>query len=253
MEDWTQEQLAASVEAYRWMQGRVNDGLKVNKAQLYRELALKHGRNPKAWEYRMQNISHVLQLLNEDWLVGLTPAKNVGSGVIEALVKILGVRPSTAVSGDTLSRLEQQRQLVDESGFFLPETVEDERDRVLASVVQRQGQREFRRLLLQAYGNKCAITDCGVVDVLEAAHIYRYMGRETNIAANGLLLRADVHTLFDLRLISIDPTAMRVCVAPTLAGSEYWALSGKPFTGPSAAGFLVDQGQLAWHRASCSW
>ncbi|MBD8644186.1 HNH endonuclease [Stenotrophomonas sp. CFBP 13724] len=253
MDDWNHEQLAASVEAYRWMQGRVDVGLKVNKAQLYRELSLKHGRTPKAWEYRMQNISHVLQLLDEDWLTGLTPAKNVGSGIIEALIKILDVRPPTAVSGETLSRLEEQRQLVDQSGFFLPGTVEDQRDRVLASVVQRQGQREFRRALLQAYRNKCAITDCGVVDVLEAAHIYRYMGRETNIASNGLLLRADVHTLFDLRLISIDSSAMRVCVAPTLAGSEYWALSGKPFAGPSAEGFLVDQGQLARHRASCNW
>lgn len=253
MDDWTHEQLAASVEAYRWMQGRVNDGLKVNKARLYRELSLKHGRSPKAWEYRMQNISHVLHLLNEDWLVGLTPAKNVGSGIIEALVKILEVGHPTAVSGETLTRLEQQRQLVDDSGFFLPETVEDQRDRVLASVVQRQGQREFRRALLEAYGEKCAITDCAVVDVLEAAHIYRYMGRETNVASNGLLLRADVHTLFDLRLISIDTSAMRVCVAPALAESEYWALSGKPFVGPSAAGFQVDQGQLARHRASCNW
>lgn len=253
MDDWTQEQLAASVEAYRWMQGRVNGGLKINKAQLYRELSLKHGRTPKAWEYRMQNISHVLQLLNEDWLAGLTPAKNVGAGVIGALVKILEVGPSTAVSGDTLSRLVPQRQLVNESGFLLPEQVEDQRDRVLASVVQRQGQQEFRRVLLQAYGNKCAITGCGVVHVLEAAHIYRYMGRETNIVSNGLLLRADVHTLFDLRLISIDSSAMRVCIAPTLEGSEYWGLRGKPFTGPSAEEFLVDQGQLARHRASCSW
>lgn len=132
MDNWTHEQLAASVEAYRWMQGRARDGIKVNKAKLYCELALKHGRNPKAWEYRMQNISHVLQLLNEDWLAGLTPAKNVGSGIIEALVKLLNVRLPTAVSGDTMTRLEQQRHLLDESGFFLPETVEDQRNRALA-------------------------------------------------------------------------------------------------------------------------
>lgn len=253
MDDWTDEQLAASVEAYRWMQSRVHDRLKVNKAQLYRELSQKHGRTPKAWEYRMQNISHVLHLLNEDWLAGLTPAKNVGSGIIEALIKLLEVGPPTAVSGETLTHLEQQRQVVDASGFFLPETVEDQRDRVLASVVQRRGQQEFRRALLEAYGNKCAITDCDVVDVLEAAHIYPYMGEATNFVSNGLLLRADVHTLFDLKLISIDPYAMRVCVAPTLSGSDYWGLSGKPFAGPSAGDESVDQGQLQRHRASCEW
>lgn len=253
MEDWTHEQLTAAVEAYRWMQERVGGGLTVNKAQLYRELSAKHGRTAKAWEYRMQNISHVLQLLNKDWLDGLRPAKNVGPEITGALIKLLEVAPATAVSGDTLSRLEMQRKRVDESGFFLPESVEDQRDRVLASVVQRQGQREFRRLLLEAYENQCAITGCDVVDVLEAAHIYPYMGRETNIASNGLLLRADVHTLFDLKLVSIDASAMQVCVAPSLGGSDYWDLRGKPFSGPSANGFAVDRDQLAKHRALCGW
>lgn len=253
MDDWTHEQLVAAVEAYRWMQEHVGGGLKVNKAQLYRDLSSKHGRTAKAWEYRMQNISHVLQLLNEDWLDGLRPAKNVGPEITGTLIKLLEIAPPTAVSGDTLTRLELQRELVDDSGFFLPETVEDQRDRVLASVVQRQGQRDFRRLLLRAYESQCAITGCAVIDVLEAAHIYPYMGRETNIASNGLLLRADVHTLFDLKLVSIDASAMQVCVAPSLVESEYWSLSGKPFSGPSANGFAVDRDQLAKHRALCDW
>lgn len=253
MEDWTQEQLAAAVGAYRWMQERVGGGLKVNKAQVYRELSEKHGRTAKAWEYRMQNISHVLHLLSEEWLEGLRPAKNVGPEITGALIKLLEVTPATAVSSDTLARLELQRKRVDESGFFLPDSVEDQRDRVLASVVQRQGQREFRRVLLKAYENRCAITGCDVVDVLEAAHIYPYMGRETNIASNGLLLRADLHTLFDLKLVSIDASAMHVCVAPSLAGSDYWSLSGKLFAGPSAHGFTVDRDQLLKHRALCEW
>src|ERR1700722_13744752 len=41
--------------------------------------------------------------------------------------------------------------------------------------------------------------------VLEAAHITPYMGASTNSLLNGLLLRADIHTLFNLGLISIDP------------------------------------------------
>lgn len=235
------------------MQSRVGDGFKVNKAQVYRELSQKHGRTPKAWEYRMQNISYVLHLLGEDWLVGLAPAKNVGSSIIESLVKILEVGLPCAVSVETLTQLEHQREIVDQSGFFVPDTVEDQRNRVLASVVQRQGQREFRRALLYAYGNKCAVTDCGVVDVLEAGHIYPYKGKATNVASNGLLLRADVHTLFDLRLMSIDTAAMRVCISPTLVKSEYEGLAGKPFVGPTAAGFLIDKKQLTRHRASCIW
>lgn len=250
MNDWTLQQLAAAVEAYRWMQQRADDDRKVNKTQLYRELSLNHGRTPKAWEYRMQNISHVLDQLNQDWIAGLKPAKNVGPEVTGALIKLLDIGP-LATSG--MTRLERQRQLVDESGYFLPESVEDERDRVLRSIVQRQGQQAFRLALLEAYENKCAMTGCRVVDVLEAAHIHRYMGKETNLVSNGLLLRADVHTLFDLNLVSVDTFTMRICVAPSLAGSSYGELVGRPLASPSAHGYGVDKRLLERHRALCGW
>ena len=45
----------------------------------------------------------------------------------------------------------------------------DGRERVLANLVRRRGQGEFRRDLLRAYGSRCAITGCAVEDVLEAA------------------------------------------------------------------------------------
>ncbi|WP_314102451.1 HNH endonuclease [uncultured Stenotrophomonas sp.] len=253
MDDWTHEQLAAAVDAYRWMQVRTAEGLKLNKTQLYRDLALKHGRTPKAWEYRMQNISHVLDKLKEDWIEGLKPAKNVGPEVTGALIKLLKVGPTSAVSPATLIRLEQQRQLVDESGYFLPENVEDQRNQALRSIVQRQGQREFRAALLEAYGSKCAMTGCDVVDVLEAAHIHRYMGKETNVVSNGLLLRADVHTLFDLFLIGVEPTTMQICVAPSLAASIYAQLKGRPLATPSCKRHLVDKSLIEKHRALCEW
>jgi len=253
MDDWTHEQLAAAVEAYRWMQVRTAEGLKLNKTQLYRDLALKHGRTPKAWEYRMQNISHVLDQLKEEWIEGLKPAKNVGPEVTGVLIKLLKAGPPSAVPPATLTRLEQQRQLVDESGYFLPEGVEDQRNRALRSIVQRQGQREFRAALLEAYGSKCAMTGCAVVDVLEAAHIHRYMGELTNTVSNGLLLRADIHTLFDLNLVGVETTTMRICVAPSLAGSSYQALAGRLLAIPSSTAYAVDRRQLERHRAMCGW
>jgi hypothetical protein len=253
MDDWTHEQLAAAVEAYRWMQVRTAEGLKLNKTQLYRDLALKHGRTPKAWEYRMQNISHVLDQLDQKWIEGLKPARNVGPEVTGELIKLLKVVPPTAVSPGTLARLEQQRQLVDQSGYFLPENVEDLRDRALRSIVQRQGQREFRAALLEAYESKCAMTGCGVVDVLEAAHIHRYMGKGTSIVSNGLLLRADVHTIFDLNLVSVDTRTMLICVAPSLTGTIYEELNGRPLAHPSANGCTADKRQLEKHRSLCDW
>lgn len=132
-----------------------------------------------------------------------------------------------------------------------PEKVDDQRDRVLRSIVQRQGQREFRAALLAAYGSKCATTGCGVVDVLEAAHIHRYMGKGTSIVSYGLLLRADVHTLFDLNLISVEASTMRICVDPSLARSGYEDLRGRPLACPTDNGYALDRRQLEWHRAQC--
>ena len=59
------------------------------------------------------------------------------------------------------------------------------------------------------------------MEVLEAAHILPYRGPDTNKVVNGLLLRADVHTLFDSGLIAVDVKNMTVLVDKSLEGSEY--------------------------------
>ena len=84
--------------------------------------------------------------------------------------------------------------------------------------MRRRGQSVFRKQLLAAYNGQCAITRCDVEDVLEAAHIISYKGEETNHIGNGLLLRADIHTLFDLGLLAVDATSMRLLVSPQTRG-----------------------------------
>ncbi len=64
------------------------------------------------------------------------------------------------------------------SGAFGPANLEDARKKTFAAIVMRQGQPAFRQALLKAYENRCALTNCDIVDVLEAAHISRYMGTE---------------------------------------------------------------------------
>jgi hypothetical protein len=110
---------------------------------------------------------------------------------------------------------------------FDPKNPADGRRRVVAAILQRLGQRQFRRRLLAAYGQRCAITRCSTLWVLEAAHITPYRGVRTNAISNGLLLRADIHTLFDLALISIEPEALKIRVSSRLAGSEYAAFDGR--------------------------
>lgn len=110
---------------------------------------------------------------------------------------------------------------------FDPDSVQDERERVIRAIRLRRGQPAFRAALLEAYGRRCAITGCAVEDVLEAAHITPYLGSLTNHVSNGLLLRTDLHTLFDCGLLAIEPKARTVVVADALKGSSYARIAGK--------------------------
>jgi putative restriction endonuclease len=77
---------------------------------------------------------------------------------------------------------------------FDPSNIADARERISRTIAQRRGQKAFRDSLIAAYGGKCAITGCNVLDVLEAAHIYESHGQTTfpqhRIQAAG---RARVH------------------------------------------------------------
>lgn len=116
---------------------------------------------------------------------------------------------------------------------FNPKGQDDARARVLREVVQRRGQRKFRQSLIAAYAGCCAITGCPVVPLLEAAHITPYLGPDTNSITNGLLLRADIHTLWDLGLIAVDPGSRTVWISPEVNDVTYQALSGKPLVEPT--------------------
>jgi putative restriction endonuclease len=127
---------------------------------------------------------------------------------------------------------DQERQSFN-SGGFDPSNVIDARERAIAQIVRRRGQPEFRRRLITAYGGRCAISKCDAVEALEAAHIVPYRGPDTNALENGLLLRADLHTLFDLGLVAIDPETMGVLLAPALVSTSYGELAGNSLHVPS--------------------
>lgn len=128
------------------------------------------------------------------------------------------------------------------------DTAPDARRRIMRSVVVRRGQPAFRNALMEAYGGACAISGCTVRAVLEAAHILPYRGPHTNEVSNGLLLRADLHTLFDLGLISIDPETFRVLVAPSMDESEYASLTGRRLRMPDRPEWRPNPAALEAHR-----
>jgi putative restriction endonuclease len=69
----------------------------------------------------------------------------------------------------------------------------------------RLGQGAFRKLVLDAYGRRCAVSGEHTVPVLQASHIKPFADVEQHEITNGLALRSDIHTLFDLGYVTVTP------------------------------------------------
>lgn len=134
--------------------------------------------------------------------------------------------------GTDTSEINHLAQSLSNEGYFNTQNLEDERKRTQREVVQRRGQPDFRKKILAAYNARCAVTSCNAPQALEAAHIIPYLGEHSNHVSNGLLLRSDIHTLFDLRLIGIHPKSHTVSLAPGLTNTCYKELEGKGIVTP---------------------
>jgi len=88
-ENWSDDELAAAVAAYREMEKLESARKTYVKRKFYRDLAQRFGRAEKAFERRMMNISAVLDELGQSWIPGLPPAKNVGSNVKSRIATLL--------------------------------------------------------------------------------------------------------------------------------------------------------------------
>jgi putative restriction endonuclease len=102
----------------------------------------------------------------------------------------------------------------------------DIRRRVLREISLRRGQAAFRKRLIRRYGEICQISGCAFSGLVEAAHIDPYSRSQDNGLANGLLLRSDLHTLFDLGLLGISPESLTVHLAPVLHEAGYSVSGG---------------------------
>ncbi len=103
----------------------------------------------------------------------------------------------------------------------------DERKVINRQIKERRGQKTFREKLRARYRDTCLVTGCVLVDLLEACHISPHRGAKDNHPSNGLLLRTDIHTLFDLDLLGIEPDSLLVHIQQDLKGSEYGELEGR--------------------------
>lgn len=115
----------------------------------------------------------------------------------------------------------------------------------------RLGQGGFKALMLDVYEQRCAITGHRIRPTLEAAHIKAVAAGGEHRADNGLLLRADVHKMFDTGYLSVDRD-LKLRVSPLLReefgnGDEFYARAGEPIRLPRRREARPNPQFLEWH------
>ncbi|MFQ5635144.1 MAG: HNH endonuclease [Gammaproteobacteria bacterium] len=115
---------------------------------------------------------------------------------------------------------------------FDPQSTKEGRELIVENITRRRGQPPLRQSLLVAYDYTCAVTGCNAPDALEAAYIIPYRGKYTHHTSNAILLRADVHTLFDLGKVAVDTRSMTIVVSDELLETSYRLLADRPLHYP---------------------
>ncbi len=118
----------------------------------------------------------------------------------------------------------------------------------------RLGQGAFRVSVTDVYQRRCAITGERTLPILDAAHIRPYgQGGEHDIT-NGLLLRTDIHRLFDLGYVTVSVDGKfevgRRLKEDFENGKHYYAMHGQPLFWPSQSEQRPKQELLEWHQAN---
>lgn len=116
----------------------------------------------------------------------------------------------------------------------------------------RLGQGAFRVLVTDIYQRRCAVTRERTLPALEAAHIRPYGDGGPHEAVNGLLLRRDVHSLFDAGYVTVTPDlhfeVSRRIREEFENGKDYYALHGRQIAHPTNVALRPNPAALSWHN-----
>jgi len=117
----------------------------------------------------------------------------------------------------------------------------------------RLGQGAFRLLVTDAYKRRCAVTGERTLPALEAAHIKPFSEGGSHDPQNGLLLRRDIHALFDAGYVTVTPD-LKFCVSHRIRqefenGRHYYALDNHPVAPPGPSAWNPDPAALKWHNS----
>jgi hypothetical protein len=115
----------------------------------------------------------------------------------------------------------------------------------------RLAQQAFKAVVLNSYRGHCAITGTKIRPVLQAAHIRPVAEGGENRIDNGLLLRSDVHTMFDNGYLAVDPS-YRLRVSPRLRGEfgngeQFYTQAGQVIALPTRRIDRPHREFLEWH------
>jgi putative restriction endonuclease len=115
----------------------------------------------------------------------------------------------------------------------------------------RLGQGSFKAVILDTHHRRCAISGTHIPPVLEAAHIRPVTKGGEHRLDNGLLLRSDIHTLFDHGYLGVDPR-YRLHVSPRLRaefsnGDQFYAKAGQVIELPERPADRPGGEFLEWH------
>ena len=219
---WTPEEINAAVDGYARMLVMQQLGDEFVKTEVIREL--RNGeleqRSASAIERRFGNISAVAIAMDLEWVRGYAPLTNVGPTnwpIIQQRLTHQGFGDQIEEAVDReLSSIADTLRSENEGDFQRLEAMGRVRERAWQLVTTRRGQSRFRRVLIEAYNERCVVTRGDTATALEAAHIEPYSDSMSNVPDNGILLRADIHRMFDVGLLGIDPEGFTAVLSPQL-------------------------------------
>ena len=250
---WTEQEIIASVDAWVRMHKMQQSGSTFVKAEIIRELQSNEltVRSRSSVERRFMNISAVSLALEHEIVQGFQPLGNVGKtnwGRIQSRLETHGF-----AIDDIESSIEDEMNILKQSGLEGFEASRM-RERAWQQVTQRRGQSRFRTMLLDAYDNRCAVTRINEPMVLEAAHIEPYSGAASNVAENGLLLKSDIHKLFDRGVLVIKPD-FTTMIAPSLQNGSFAIHDGQRIRVPEREAYKPSPKLLEKHMdaAMSTW
>jgi len=121
-----------------------------------------------------------------------------------------------------------------------------------ALVLPRLGHGSFRVLVTDVYERRCAITNERTLPALEAAHIKPFSENGPLSVNNGILMRRDLHALYDRGYLTITP-AYQIEVSRRIKeefenGKEYYRHHGNQIRIPTLAGNRPSAEFLVWHN-----